>query len=257
MARIFITGAADGLGRMAAQLLVADGHEVVLHARSEARAAEALAAAPGASGAVAGDLASIAQCRDIAARVNALGTFDAVIHNAAVGYQERQPIRTEDGLPHVFAINTLAPYVLTALIHKPGRLVYLSSGMHEGADATLEDLAWTTRPWNASRAYADSKLHDTILAFAVARKWPGVLSNAVTPGWVATKMGGKGAPDDLDAAPKTQVWLATSNDRTAMVSGRYFYHMRQRPADPAARDATVQERLLAECARLSGVAFTG
>jgi len=257
MSRIFITGAADGLGRMAAQLLVAGGHEVVLHARSEARATEALAAVRGASSAVAGDLASIAACRFIAERVNALGTFDAVIHNAAVGYQEHRPIMTEDGLPHVFAINTLAPYVLTALIHKPGRLVYLSSGMHEGADATLDDLAWTTRPWNASRAYADSKLHDTILAFAVARKWPGVLSNAVTPGWVATKMGGKGAPDDLDAAPKTQVWLATSNDRTAMVSGRYFYHMRQRPADPAARDIAVQERLLAECARLSGVAFAG
>lgn len=253
MSRIFITGSADGLGRMAAQLLVAAGHEVVLHARNAARVADALANVNGASDAIAGDLANLRECRAIAERANALGPFDAVIHNAAIGYQESRRTLTEDGLPRVFAINALAPYVLTALMHKPQRLVYLSSGMHEGADPGLDDLAWAHREWNGSRAYAQSKLHDTILAFAVARLWPHVKSNAVTPGWVATKMGGTGAPDDLAAAPKTQVWLATSNDRTALVSGRYFYHMRQRAADPAARDRDVQQRLLAECARLSGI----
>ena len=161
MARVFVTGSADGLGLMAARLMVADGHRVVLHARSEARAAEALSAVPGAEGAVAGDLSSIAECRRIAADVNELGVFDAVIHNAGVGYREPQR-RTIDGLPHVFAINTLAPYVLTALIQKPKRLVYLSSGMHYSGDPRLTDLAWEKRKWNGSQAYADSKLHDVL-----------------------------------------------------------------------------------------------
>src|SRR5512143_203103 len=154
MARVFITGSADGLGLMAARLMVADGHRVVLHARSDARAAEAMAAVPGAETAVAADLSSIAECRRVAAEVNALGSFDAVIHNAGVGY--REPKRTTaDGLPHVFAINTLAPYVLTALIDRPKRLVYLSSGMHFSGDASLRDLTWRNRAWNGPSAYAD------------------------------------------------------------------------------------------------------
>jgi NAD(P)-dependent dehydrogenase (short-subunit alcohol dehydrogenase family) len=255
MARVFITGAADGLGQMAARRLVADGHRVVLHARSEARAKAALAALPGAETAVFGDLSGIAECRQIAAQVNALGDFDTVIHNAGVGYREPRRVATVDGLPHVFAVNTLAPYILTALIRKPKRLVYLSSGLHRSGDSSLKDLTWSARPWNGSSAYADSKLHDVILAFAVARKWPHVLSNALEPGWVATKMGGPGAPDDLDAGAETQVWLATSNDAEAMVTGQYFYHQKRRAADPAARDEKIQDRLIAECARVSGVPF--
>src|SRR5437763_2429482 len=126
MARVFITGSADGLGLMAARLMVADGHQVVLHARNDKRAKEALAAVPGAESAIAGDLSSIAECRQIAEEVNTLGAFDAVIHNAGVGYREPRRIATVDGLPQVFAVNTLAPYILTALIRKPKRLVYLS-----------------------------------------------------------------------------------------------------------------------------------
>jgi NAD(P)-dependent dehydrogenase (short-subunit alcohol dehydrogenase family) len=255
MARIFVTGSADGLGQMATRLMVEDGHRVVLHARNERRAKEALAAVPAAETAVSGDLSSIAECRNVAAQVNSLGAFDAVIHNAGVGYREPRRIETVDGLSHVFAINTLAPYILTALIRKPKRLVYLSSGMHRSGDPSLKDLTWSTRTWNGSSAYADSKLHDLILAFAVARKWPDVLSNALEPGWVATKMGGPGAPDDLDAGPKTQVWLATSNDPEAMVTGQYFYHQKRRAAEPVATDEEIQERLIAECARISGIPF--
>jgi NAD(P)-dependent dehydrogenase (short-subunit alcohol dehydrogenase family) len=129
------------------------------------------------------------------------------------------------------------------------------SGLHWSGDPSLKDLTRSARPWSGSSAYADSKLHDLILALAVARKWPHVLSNALEPGWVATKMGGPGAPDDLDAGAVTQVWLATSNDPEAMVSGQYFYHEKRRAAKPAVRDAKIQERLMAECARISGVSF--
>jgi NAD(P)-dependent dehydrogenase (short-subunit alcohol dehydrogenase family) len=255
MARVFVTGSADGLGRMAARLMVAAGHKVVLHARNRERSAEAMSAVPGAETAVVGDLASIQATREVAAQVNRLGTFDAVIHNAGIGYRESRRAATVDGLPNVFAVNSLAPYILTALIHKPKRLVYVSSGMHHGADPGLDDLTWSRRAWNGSRAYAESKLHDVILAFAMARKWEDVLSNALEPGWVPTKMGGPGAPDDMDAAPKTQVWLATSNEPAAKVTGGYFYHLKPRTANSAAANRTTQERFLAECERLSGVPF--
>lgn len=253
MARVFITGSSDGLGRMAAQLLIEQGHKVVLHARNEKRGGEATSAVPGAEAVVIGDLASISQTRSVADQVNRLGSFDGVIHNAAVGYQEPKRIATEDGLPHVFAVNTLAPYILTALIRKPKRLVYLSSGLHQQGDAGLKDLTWEHRPWRGQRAYSDTKLHDVLLAFAVARHWPDVLSNALEPGWVPTKMGGPGAPDNLDEGHRTQVWLVASDDPAAKVTGEYFFHMRRRTPNPASRDVERQEELLEACRRFSGV----
>ena len=253
MARVFMTGSSDGLGRMAAQLLVEQRHSVVLHSRNQERGKQALAAVPQAETVVIGDLTSLAQTRGVAEQVNALGTFDAVIHNAGIGYRESRRVPTEDGLPHVFAVNTLAPYILTALIRRPKRLVYLSSGLHQGGDASLKDLAWEHRPWQGQQAYSDTKLHDVLLAFAIARRWPDVLSNALEPGWVATKMGGAGAPDDLDAGHRTQVWLAVSDDAGAKLTGEYFYHMRRRAPNPAVRDAQLQDTLLDACARFSAV----
>jgi NAD(P)-dependent dehydrogenase (short-subunit alcohol dehydrogenase family) len=254
MARIFVTGSADGLGQLAARRMVEDGHRVVLHGRNDKRAKEALAAVAGAETAVTADLSSIAECKRLAEQVNALGAFDAVIHNAGV-YLQASRIATVDGPPQVFAVNTLAPYILTALIRKPKRLVYLTSGLHRSGDPSLKDLTWSERKWDGSSAYADSKLYDAMLAFAVARKWPDVLSNAVDPGWVPTKMGGPNATDDLDAGAETQAWLATSADLEAMVSGQYFYHRKRRVPLAAARDEKIQERLIAECARISAVPF--
>ncbi|BCL80343.1 short-chain dehydrogenase [Ktedonobacteria bacterium brp13] len=252
MSKIFITGSTDGLGLMAAQLLVEQGHKVVLHARNDRRAADARATLPAMEAIVVGDLASIAATKRLAEQVNALGTFDAVIHNAGVGYREPR-IVTEDGLEHIFAINVLAPYILTALITRPERLIYLSSGMHRGGDPGFQDLQWEHRPWNGAQAYSDSKLFDTVLSAAIARRWPGVFANAVEPGWVPTKMGGAGAPGDMAQAPITQVWLATNNEPAARVSGKYFYHKKLRETHPAVNDIHVQDQLLAQCEALSGV----
>ena len=189
----------------------------------------------------------------MADQVNRLGSFDGVIHNAGVGYREARRVATEDGLPHVFAVNTLAPYILTALIQRPKRLVYLSSALHQRGDTSLKDLAWENRPWRGQPAYSDTKLHDVLLAFAVALRWPDVLSNAVEPSWVATKMGGLEASDYLQARHVTQVWLVTSDDPAATVTGEYFYHQRLRTPNQAAGNVEPQERLLDACKYFSGI----
>jgi len=251
MSRVFITGSSDGLGLLAARLLASQAHQVTLHARNDARAADAGRALPQAEAVVVGDLSSIEQMRRVATQVNALGRYDAVIHNVGVGYREPR-VETADGLSHVFAVNVLAPYLLTALITPPGRLVYLSSGMHRGGDARLDDPQSKARRWNGSQAYSDSKLLDVVLAFAVARRWPGVLSNALEPGWVPTKMGGPGAPDDLRLGAVTQAWLATSDDPAATVTGQYFRHQKPHGVHPAARRADLQDALLSYCADISG-----
>jgi NAD(P)-dependent dehydrogenase (short-subunit alcohol dehydrogenase family) len=203
------------------------------------------------AGVVTGDLSLAASAKSVADQVNALGRFDAVIHNAAIGY--REPYRvTADGHAQLLAVNVLAPYLLTALIERPARLVYLSSGMHLGGAASTDDLDWSRRRWNGSQAYSDSKLYDAVLAFAVARRWPDVRSNAVTPGWVATRMGGPGAPDDLELAAVTQAWLAVSDDPAAQVSGEYLYHQQPAKLHPAVRSPDFQDELLTALADLTG-----
>jgi NAD(P)-dependent dehydrogenase (short-subunit alcohol dehydrogenase family) len=254
MSRIFISGSSAGLGLTAAERLVNQGHKVVLHARNAARAEDARRQLPKTEAIVTGDVETIAGAQDVAVQVNALGRFDAVIHNAAVGYREGHRI-TPDGLPHVFAINTLSAYILTALIERPKRLVYLSSGMHHHANANLDDILWKKRRWNGSEAYAESKLHDAMLAFAIARRWPDVLSNALEPGWVPTKMGGPGAPDDMKQAHLTQAWVAASDDAKANVTGKYFYHLKRMEPNPQANDPALQDRLIAICAEISGEAL--
>lgn len=254
MTSVLVTGAADGLGLETARQLVAAGHRVVLHARSPERAAEALAAAPGAVGTLAADLSSLAETRDLAEQADAAGPFDAVVHNAGVGFREARSL-TPDGVEHVLAINVLAPYVLTALMERPRSLVFLSSGMHRSGSTNLSDLAWEDRPWNGSQAYSDSKLFDAVLAFAVARRWPGVRSNAVEPGWVATRMGGPGAPDDLHLGGDTQAWLAAGDDPASRVTGRYLFHREPRRTHPAVSARGFQDALLTACEALTGVAL--
>ncbi|HEY0765219.1 MAG TPA: SDR family NAD(P)-dependent oxidoreductase [Pyrinomonadaceae bacterium] len=242
MARVFITGSADGLGQLAAKALIVQGHQVVLHARNEKRGQEALGKVPGAESVVTADLGTIEGAKELAAKVNALGKFDAVIHNAGVYRASAEEI---------FTVNTLAPYILTCLIQRPKRLIYLSSGMHLQGTSKLESFKT-----EISRiTYSDSKLHVLMLCMTVARKWPQVYANAVDPGWVPTKMGGQSAPDDLRKGYETQAWLAVSNDQKAKASGRYFYHQKESDHNPEADVVQLQERLLSLCKEITDVSF--
>jgi len=254
MATIFITGSADGLGQLAARQLVNQGHQVVLHARNADRSKYALQKVRGAADVLIADLSSIDETKTLAAKVNALGKFDAIVHNAGA-YKLSGNAATPDGVPLIFAVNSLAPYILTCLVQKPKRLIYLSSGMHLYGDPGLNNLTFVASRKDSRVTYSDTKLHDVILAMAVARKWRDVYSNAVNPGWVPTKMGGEGAPDDLQKGFETQVWLAVSNDSQACVSGRYFYHKREAHHLAVAEDTTVQEKFLTLCSRIAGVEF--
>lgn len=256
MALVFITGSTDGLGRAAAETLLREGHQVVLHARSADRAASIGEHASRATGLAIGDLRSAVETRGIADQVNAIGRMDAIIHNAGVYAQQSRGARPE-GHAGVLAINTLAPYMLTALIERPGRLIYLSSGLHRGGEGSLGDLDWTKRTWDPAKAYAESKLHAVALAFALARHWPNVLSNAVDPGWVRTKMGGPGAPVDVETGQRTQAWLAVSEEPAAMVSGRYWHHLSQEQPAGEAVDPRFQDQLIAKLGELTGVALPG
>ena len=242
MAKIFITGSADGLGYLSAKLLAEKGHNVVLHARNSERTRDAINKTPGAENVLTGDLSSIEETTKLADQVNELGLFDAVIHNAGVYRVSAKEI---------FFVNTLAPYILTCLIQKPKRLIYLTSGMHLYGRSKLERFKNDI----SSITYSDSKLHIVMLCNAVAHKWPGVYSNAVDPGWVPTKMGGPGAPDNLQKGYETQVWLAVSNDERAKVTGKYFFHQKERNCNPEANDVILQDKLLDLCEEITGISF--
>lgn len=237
MAKILITGSSSGLGAMAARELIGRGREVTLHARDDKKKAVALAANPQAHHVIIGDLAKPEEVLSLAQQANEISTFDVIIHNAGV-YTGDSQVTAQ--------VNLLAPYVLTALLKKSKRIIYVSSSMHRGARLDIENL-------DKKLDYSGSKLALLLLVAYISRIWPDVHTNALDPGWVPTRMGGKGAPDDLVAGYMTQVWLSESNDEQALQSGNYYYHQKLSRMDDRAQDQGLQEALIAKLADLTGV----
>lgn len=253
MARVFLTGSSDGIGLAAARLLADQGHYVMLHARNNERAKQSMAAVPNAAGVLIGDLSSIAAMKRLAEEANDAGPWDAVIHNAGIG-PSAVAEKTIDGLHRTFAVNSLAPYVLTALMDKPKRLLYMSSGLHESGDGSLTDIAGKTgRKRDSYSAYSDSKLQNVILANSVARLWSDVQSCSMNPGWVKTKMGGSGAPGSVDKPVKMLASYAVGEHFVGGSSGKYFDVRAVREPHSAAKDIAKQDLYLQTCRKISGV----
>ncbi|PHP52059.1 SDR family NAD(P)-dependent oxidoreductase [Actinomyces ruminis] len=240
MTRVLVTGTSTGLGLGALGDLLAAGAQVVAHVRRQ----EQLDAVGRALGqevpGVVGDLADQAGVHRVAEQVARLGGVDAVIHNAGT-MDERL----------VLPVNVVAPYLLTALVPAQ-RHVYLSSSMHRGArlnTARLAGMDWTgARP---TASYSDSKLLVTTLAAAVGRIRPDTHAHAVDPGWVPTRMGGAGAPDNLEAGHHTQAWLALGEDPRTHTSA-YWHHQRTQTPDRRVTDMEFQDRLLAALKQATG-----
>lgn len=249
MARILITGSSDGIGLLTAKRLIAQGHQVILHARNDQRAADAQAACPGALACLTGDLSSPDETRRLARAVvnqqadGGAQPLDCVVHNAALG--------PGGPAPSLFQVNTAAPYVLTCLMDRPARLVYVSSGMHRSGRPRLGEAGGGGLEGSG---YSDSKLHVIMMAKAFARRWAGrVESNALDPGWVPTKMGGSGAPGDVQASVDCVVMLALGEGEAKGRAGEYFQNSRVVAPASIADDVGLQERLLQKLAEKTGV----
>jgi NAD(P)-dependent dehydrogenase (short-subunit alcohol dehydrogenase family) len=261
MTRVFVTGAAQGIGAETVLQLRELGHEVVAHARTEQRAEQVKAAHAvrkghvGLAGVVIGDLSSMASTRELAGRANALGPYDAIIHNAGLGGGSDKRKESTDGLDLIFHTNVVSPYILTCLMPAAPRMVFLTSGLEAKGKLRVDDLQWKKRPWDGMQAYSDSKLFDSMLAFELAARHPGIVVNAVDPGWIRTNMGGPEAPDSLDLGAETQVWLVTSDDPIAVTSGQYLKRRTVQVPNPEAQDPAKRAALIAELERITGMEF--
>lgn len=241
MALVLVTGASSGLGLATATSLAEGGHDVVLHARNSMRNIDQNVRNRMYE-VIYGDLADLSETVGLAARANDIGVFDAVIHNAGV----------LNG-PEVFAVNIVAPFVLTSLMAPPHRSIVLSSSMHMSGSTDL-DVVDFSRPGARPRPYEDSKLYVTALAFAVAELHPNTLAHAVDPGWVPTRMGGTSAPDSFNEGHRTQEWLATADEAEITPrSGGYWYHRQPRQPHRAALSAKFQRELVEKLAGHTGL----
>jgi NAD(P)-dependent dehydrogenase (short-subunit alcohol dehydrogenase family) len=246
MATIGITGATDGIGLATARVLLAAGHRVLVHARTQSRGRPVVDGLEGDAVLVTGDLARLADVRSLAAQIADQGPLDVLVHNAGVWVRGDTPRTTVDGFETTFAVNVLAPHLLTSLLRDriSGRLLWLGSGMARSGQVRLEALGAERNP---SSAYADSKACDVALALAWGRRIPQVASAAVDPGWVKTKLASRGAPGDPRESADTLAYCATEAD---LSRGSYWRDRRPVSVPNHLRDPALQDALAAACDRL-------
>jgi NAD(P)-dependent dehydrogenase (short-subunit alcohol dehydrogenase family) len=260
---VLVTGATDGIGRATALALARAGLRVLVHGRSASRAEAVLRELPGAGHEpVLGDLASLADVRRLAAEVAGKApVLDVLLHNA--GVFEKTRVLTVDGLERTFAVNHLAPFLLTELLlpnvvaARQGRIVTVSSVAHQRAALDLGDIGFERAPYEGYAAYARSKLANVLFAFELARRLAGtnaphVTSNALHPGVITTKLLRAGFGMDgasVEDGAQTSVFLATSPE-VASVTGTYFADSRPAKASALANDPRLGADLFALSAKL-------
>ncbi len=242
MATICVTGSSDGIGLATARVLLERGHRVLVHARTEERGRPVVdrlsAAGPaGDVDLVTGDLARLADVRALADQLRQLGPLDVLVHNAGVWVRGDTPRTTVDGFETTFAVNVLAPHLLTGLLGEvvTGRLLWLGSGM---AGSGRPDPTRLGRSQDAKKAYADSKACDVALAAAWGRRLPHLASAAVDPGWVATKLASAGAPGHVDTSADSLAYCCLEADlaRSPYWKGRGPIRVPKHVAEPAFQD---------------------
>jgi NAD(P)-dependent dehydrogenase (short-subunit alcohol dehydrogenase family) len=261
MPTTLITGSTDGIGLATARVLVQAGHDVIIHGRNQARV-DAAVADVGAHGGVCFDLASLDAIRAGAADlVTRFGPIHILINNAATFSHQRR--ETVDGYELTFAVNHLAPFLLTELLlpsllaSAPARVINLSSVAHHHGRVNIADLQ-STRGYSGQPVYAMSKLCNILHSNALAARHPAhaVTANSLHPGVIDTKLlkVGFNIPGaSVESGTRTSVRLAT-DPALAEVTGRYFSDEREARTIAVAGDRELQQQLWDASARLTGTA---
>ena len=269
-----VTGATRGIGRATAEALAKMGAQVLIHGRDSASVGAVCREMVryGQVTGVVGDLSSLAAVRRLAKDVAAQHPrLDVLVNNAGTGSLRRET--TADGFERQFAVNHLAPFLLTNLLlerlkaSSAARVVTVSSMAHRSGKLDFDDLNWERRKYSGLQAYSASKLANILFTIELARRLSGsrVTANCLHPGVVATNifstMGFGGRlltvlfrPFMLSPAKGalTSVYLASSPE-VANVTGKFFDKCREAATAPAAQDADAARRLWEISERLAGL----
>jgi retinol dehydrogenase 12 len=269
-----VTGATSGIGKAAATALARLGAQVVLVGRDRGRA-EATAAQVGSVATQPpvvdiADLGAMDQVRALAERLAALDRIDVLINNAGLVLGERRG--TPEGFEHVFAVNHLAPFLLTNLLlprltaSAPARVITVTSDAHSAARLDLDDPN-LEHGWDSWRSYANSKLANILFTRELARRLhgTGVTANCAHPGVVRTGFGREARPLlrlgvtlarpfllSPERGADTIVYLASSPE-VADETGGYYVRRQRREPSAAARDDAAARKLWQISEELTGL----